>query len=133
MTGQEVSAGELNIVSGVRGGDGQHVGLDVRNQVMGFKQWQRKGMKPEEPQQGVPRCHGNVYQDVSVSAVKQERGLDLEEVGVIFDQQVTAGLAGLFLQLLIEQGKFCGIKVIHSEPLMNGGLDGVGHPSEAIA
>ncbi len=45
---------------------------------------------------------------------------------------MTSGLRGSLLQLLEQRRHLGRVEVVHGEPLMHGGLDGVRHSAEAI-
>jgi len=51
VAGQQIRGGQLHVVPGVRLQDREHVILDFWQQVMGFKNWKREGVQPEESQQ----------------------------------------------------------------------------------
>ncbi len=89
-------------------------------------------MLPEKPQQGVLGRHGDMDEQVSILAIIQERGLDLKQVGVKLDQQLASGLVDSLLKFPEQLGHFSRIKIINCKPLMDGGLDGVGHPAKKV-
>ncbi len=72
-------------------------------------------------------------EQVPVLPVIQERGLNLEQVGVKLYQQLTSGFISPLLQLLEQLGHFRRVEVIHCEPLVYGRLDGVGHSVKSIS
>jgi hypothetical protein len=51
MAGHQVGGGQLHIVPRVRGRDGEHVVLDIRQKMMGLEERQGKRVKPEQPKQ----------------------------------------------------------------------------------
>jgi hypothetical protein len=49
VTGHQIRGGQLHVVSSVRGRNGEDVIFDIRQEVVGIKQRERKGVKPEKP------------------------------------------------------------------------------------
>jgi hypothetical protein len=61
-----------------------------------------------------------VQKEMSVLAVVEKRGFDLEEVRVILYEQLTSGLIGSLLQLPEQFSHLGRVEVVHGEPLMHG-------------
>ncbi len=67
-------------------------------------------------------------QDVAIFAVKEQRGLHLKEVGVVFDEEVASGLPGLDFQPPEKSLELLWVQVVDGEPLVHRGLDGMSDP-----
>ncbi len=97
MTGHQIRGGQLHVVSSVRGRNGEDVVFDIRQEVVGIKQWEWERMKPEKPKERILGCHRNVQEEMSVLSIIQQRGLYLKEVRVVLHQKFTSGLQGSLL------------------------------------
>ena len=77
-------------------------------------------------------CHWHVEQQVSVLSVVEQRGLDLEQVRVILDQEFAPGFLSSIFELFKELLHFGRVKVVDGEPLVDCGLYGVSHSTEPV-
>ncbi len=66
-------------------------------------------------------------------SVIQHRGLDLDGVRVILDQDLTAGFGHMLLQFPKQLGHLCGVEEVDGKPLMDSGLDGMSNAMEMIS
>ncbi len=126
MAGEQVSGRQLSIVPCVDGGDGQDVILHVRQQVVGFKERQKKWVEPEKME------HRQVDQDMTILTVIQELVLNLEHIRVVLDQKISPGLITLIFKLFEKGCHIRGVQVIYSKSLVHCSLDGVGDLAEAV-
>jgi hypothetical protein len=133
VTGHQIRGRQLHVVSSVRRGNGEDVIFDIRQEVVRIEQRKRKGVKPEEPKQGVLGCHGNVKEEMPVLSVIQQRGLDLKEIGVVLHQKFASGLQGSFLQFTEELDHFSWIQIIDGESLVNRRLNSMGDPAQSVS
>jgi hypothetical protein len=101
--------------------------------MVSLKHWERERVKTEKSEQGVLGRHGNVKEKMSVSAIVQQRGLNLEQVGVILNQQFASGLQGSLFQLFKQLGHLGRVEVVDGEPLVHCRLDGVSYPTKLIS
>jgi hypothetical protein len=73
-----------------------------------------------------------VDQDVTILAIIQERGLNLEKIRMILDEELTAGFIGSFFQLLEEGCHLGQVQVVHHQSLVDGSLNGVSDSAESV-
>ncbi len=57
----------------------------------------------------------------------------MKEVGVVLHQKFTSGLLSSLFQFTEQLDHFGWIQVIDSKPLMNCGLDSVGHSAQPVS
>jgi hypothetical protein len=101
--------------------------------VMGLKQWQWKGVEPEQTEKRVARCHWDVDQHMPIFTIKKQRGHHLEEVQVVLDEKVAHRVAGLLFNLFKEHSKLRAVQVIHCKPLMDGSLECMSDSAKTVA
>jgi hypothetical protein len=66
-------------------------------------------------------------------AVIQEGGFNLEQVGVILDEQFTPSLVGPLFQLSEQLSHLGRVEIVHRKPLVDRRLDGVRYLAETIS
>ncbi len=73
VTGHQIRGGQLHVVSSVRRRNGKDVIFDIRQEVVGIKQREREGMKPEKPKERILGCHRNMQEEMSVLSIIQQQ------------------------------------------------------------
>jgi hypothetical protein len=109
VAGHQICGGQLHVVSGIRGGNGEDVIFYIREEVVCFEQRERKGVKPEKSKEGVLGSHRNVEEEVPILSIIQQGGLNLKEVGMVLHQKFTSGLLSALLQFAEQLDHFGGV------------------------
>ena len=71
-------------------------------------------------------------QDMGIFTVVQERGLHLEQVGMVVNEEVATQLHGSNLDVFEDSSHFFRIQVVGGKPSMDGCLNGVRGPTNSI-
>ncbi len=130
VTGKEVRGGQLNVVLGFCGRDGENVIFGINHEVMCIEHWQGERVEPEEPKQGPFGDHGHVDEEMSILTIEEQRRLHLKQIRVILDQQFASGFVGSFQQLLEEVDQLSRVQVVDGESLVHGCLNSVSDSSQ---
>ncbi len=130
VTGEEVRGGQLNVVPGFCGRDGENVIFGVNLEVVCIKHWQGERVEPEEPKQGSFGDHGHVDEEMSILAIKEQRRLHLKQIRVLLDQQFASGFVSSFRQLLEEVDQLSRVQVVDGKSLVHGCLNSVSDSSQ---